>query len=132
MARLACRREAGRGMIRVCSAVVIAHMAKAAVGWGIQILSVHMTLNAIHRGVRTRQRKCRRRMIEGGRPPDSGTVTLRASVAELIRRMIRVGRAVIVRLVACIALGRRSRVMIIDMTLTAGNRCMRSGQMELG
>jgi hypothetical protein len=57
-------------------------------------------------------------------------MTLRAGMAELIGLVIRIGRPIEIGLVARITILRSSRILPVHMTLCAGNRGMRPGQLE--
>lgn len=77
MARVASRREAGRSVVRVGSAIPVRRVAAVAVcGQGCEVI-VGVARRTSERGVCARQRKYRR-VIERGRAPGGGRVTDRA------------------------------------------------------
>jgi hypothetical protein len=120
-------------MIRIHGFVVIRLMAAVAIrGQSAAVLPVRMTQPARNRGMCARQRERCIRMVECGWGVRRRSVTLKAIVTELIGHMIRIGGAVIIRLVATVTILRRSGVLAIHMALGAADGSMRSSQSKLG
>lgn len=67
-------------------------------------------------------------VVEGGLHPIRRVVAGRAGCRKPCRNVIRIGGAVVIRLVARIAVRRNRRVVVVDVATRAGNRCMRSRQ----
>lgn len=75
-----------------------------------------MTLRTIETGMPARQRK--EGMIDGGRCPGRGAVTLLAALREVQRNMI--GRPLVVGIMAGVAVGWQAGIDTARMTLRAG------------
>ena len=65
MAHGAIRRERSRNVGRIGSALIIGLMAINTSGTGKVVVVIHVAGSACHRHVRARQRKSRKRMVEG-------------------------------------------------------------------
>ena len=129
--RAICREAAGH-VIRVRSSVVIGLVAGIAGGGGGCVVVVGMALRAGHRCVGSRQSVIRiYRVIEGGDGgPVGGRVASVAGSREGNRRVIGICSSCEVGLVATVAGGRQSCVVVIGVALGALQRGMRSGQRE--
>lgn len=92
----------------VLGSVVIGLVARPAVKW--YLVSVGMALNTLQLDVRPGKRKLRIGMIEGRWLPGRSIVALRAIVTEIILRVVRVRRAIVIVLVAGITC--RGRIVI--------------------
>jgi hypothetical protein len=116
------------GVIRICGSRIIAMMTGITVrGQTAVVLPVRVARTTGHGRVRPRQGENGHRMIEGRRLPRCVVVALRTRMAELVVRVMGTGRAAIVRLMAGIAIHRRTRVLAVHVALIAGRRRMRTG-----
>ena len=95
------------------------------------VVSVHVTLTALHRRVSTGQREAGGRMVKRGVVPCRRRMALLAGGREAGLHVIRIGRAVEVLHVARCAIGRRSHELAVDMALRAGHAHVRASQREL-
>ena len=77
-------------------------------------------------------REIRPIMIEGRRCPGRGSVAGQTGGGEMRRLMIGIGRAVVVRLMAVIAIRRRALILPVDVAQVAGQAYVRSGQRKAG
>jgi hypothetical protein len=93
------------------------------------VVAAYMTLHALQRRMRARQRKRRIAMIERRGIPRRLRMTLRAVVAELSLLMIRIRRLIEPRRMA-IPTRVRQLILIVDMTSIARNRLMRANEWE--
>ena len=111
MALSTIHREAGRHVVRIGGAVVVRQVARIARGRCARV-AVRVALQAVHVRVRSRQREARRVVIEGRRLPGALVVARRAVRAEPGTGMVRIGRRVVIRQVARVAVRRRARVPV--------------------
>jgi len=132
VARITRRREAGSCMWRGVGAVVIRLMARDArrIGCSQAVIAVHVTPGARHRAMETRQREAGSRVIERTVTPIRGRVALIASCREACLRVVRIGRAVVVRRVALSACAAAQAVVIVYVALSALQRSVRTRKSE--
>ena len=116
----------------VIGAIVIVLMARPAIGREVRVIAAGMTFDAAHAHVRSRQRELRLRVVERRRLPRRGCVALLTRVGELVRRMVRIISANIIRLVTRPAIRRCAFVLPADVTLRAGGSYVCAGQWERG
>lgn len=114
-------------------------MALIAVGIDKLVITAYMARPATRYCMLTRQDKPCCCMVERGRLPGVCRVTLRAILGELCRDVIRICHLVEIRAVTGIAGGGNIRILVVDMTVCAGNgkvgageRKIRSGVIEGG
>lgn len=117
MALGAIRAETGRCMVRVAGAIIIVHMAGTACRRG-SCVSVRMAIDACRGDMATVEREVRVVVIERRVAPCRLIMAHSAIRAESRGRMVGIGRAVVLRHVACAACRRGSRVSV-RMTLDA-------------
>jgi len=102
------------------------------VGTGQIVIAVHVTLRALHRRVRPRQRETGRRVIKGCGCPGCGRVALLTGLREIRLHMVRLCRTLEILQVAAHA--RRVRagqvVVIVHVALRTLHRRMRTSQRE--
>ena len=104
VALLASRREAGRHMVRIGGAIEVRHMARGAIRWGSDVLTIDMALRAANADVGTGQREFRESVvIESRRIPRGGAVAGLASGREPSLGVRRVVGLIEVRHVAAVA-----------------------------
>ncbi len=120
MAQFACRRKARRSVCRVRRTRVVLLMARVAQRAVQRIVVVDVTIGALPRrnGVRSRQRKPRRRVIEFAIRPQNRVVALLARRRESRMRHRR-GGVVVIRLVATEARRAGEGVVIVDVAVGA-------------
>lgn len=92
------------------------------------IVVIGMTRLALQPRVTPCQRKTCCRMIERRRAPGCRCMTLRAVRAEIPRLVIRIGCRIIIATVTIDAIGGCIRVLVVDVTLIAGDSLMCSCQ----
>ena len=95
------------------------------------VITVHVTLRALHGRMSAGQREPCRGMIERSLCPRSRAVALLTSRRETRLNMIRIGGAVEVLDMARSAIGRRADKLAIDVALRAGHADVRTRQREL-
>lgn len=121
-----------RHMVGVSHSLKIRLMAGVALRWRpALILSIRVTLGTVHGDVRARQRERCTVVVERGRIPMTGTVTLLTSVWKLVRSMAGIGGAVVVGLVARPAIGGCAVVLAICVALSTRQQDMGAGKREL-
>jgi hypothetical protein len=103
-------RESCRDMIRICQALIKSRVAGVAVPRSSCELIVDMTQAALHGGMCTRQRKPGRSVVESRPRPSRRVVARCALLGESRLRMIRIGRAVVVRQMTRYARSRQTGV----------------------
>lgn len=98
-----------RHVIRIGRTVVVALMARPTIRWRTCV-SRRVACLTLRLNVRTGQRELRRVVIKHSPVPLVGRMTNFTALRVLLRHMIRIGRAVVVALMACPARCRCSRV----------------------
>ena len=124
--------KSGRHVVGVRGLLEIGEMASHALRWHPIEHSVHVTLRARHRDVRTGQRESTQVVIERGILPVGGVVTHLAGGGEIAGFVVGVGRAIVVGEVASRALLRRPCKDFVGVTLRARHRGVGPGQCETG
>ena len=127
-------REVRLHVARIRRSVEVCLMAAHASGIrsGQVVIAIHVALRALQRRMRTSERESRGRVIEGCVTPRRRGVALLTGGREVRLHVIRIRRAVEIRLVAAYA----SRVctgqvvIVIDVTLGALQRRVRAGERE--
>jgi hypothetical protein len=117
-------------MVRILRLRVLRCVAGIAVRVRELVVAVHMALDARHSHVRPRQREIRRGVVERRRLPGSLRVACQTIMTELSLLMIRIGGGVVIPRVAVPTRVRQILILIIDVTLIAGNRLMRADELE--
>lgn len=116
-------------MIRVSRHRVIRRMTLITIGVGQRVVAIYMTRCASSCGMRPREAKIRRCVVECCRAPCRLRVTLQTLAAELSGHVIRICRPVEVRCVT-VKTAVRQLVLIVRMTLIATHCLMRADKRE--
>jgi hypothetical protein len=128
VARVAGGRKRNGGVIRIGCILEVRLMTAKARRRQCRVVVVHVALSAGNRRVRSGEWKRRVVVVKAGKRPGSGVVTLHAFSGET-RRYVRgiIGRSEVF-LVAAVAGGGKSFVVVVCMALSAGNGGVRSCQ----
>lgn len=136
VARVAGLRESGGLVSRIGGVVVIRLVTAPAIAWSARVVIPHVTEAALvigqHRGVIAGQLEGRARMGERRPRPVRGGVARRAILRETGGRVRRIGRSVVIRLMAIPAGGARQVEIVVYVALGALKRGMETGQRETG
>ena len=119
-------------MVGIRGALEVLQVATGAggIGAGQGVIPIHVALRALYRGVRSGQRKTRRRVIKGRVVPVSRGMALLARRGEAGLHVIRIGRAIEILHVARPAIRRRAHKLPVDVALRAGHIHVAPGQRE--
>ena len=132
VAGVACLREPGRHMVRICRFGEVGHVAAGALRRERREVIVHVAQSALHLDVRAGQRESGLGVIEDGVQPVSGRVADLAVRWETCRDVIRIGRLLEVRHMAARARQGPVLEVAIDVAECARRCHVRSGQGERG
>jgi len=118
---------------RVPGGLVVGKVAADALGGGVAEPAAGMAAGAFHPLVRPIQREASLGMVDArGWSPGVGAVARATLCGEPARHVIWRPRALVVRLVATVAIGRRALVAASRVTACASHPLMRAGQGEAG
>lgn len=117
-------------VIGILHALIVGLMACIASGRRARVLSADMTGETIDGDVRPLQREVAQIVIKRRRRPAGRGVALIATMTELTRHVIGIGRPLIVLRMAGIALRRVAAVLAVDMALRTTRGDVRSGERE--
>ena len=126
MANIALLRKSPGHVIRIRCARIVLQMATDTRGRRQIVVSALVAISALQLQVPTRQREAALGMIERGRLPGGSAVANRAVGGKSARRMIRIGRSVVVLHVARRA--RRARQISAGMAIAALQLGVRAGE----
>lgn len=132
MAKRAVSWEACRCVSGILRPVVVSLVAAIARRRKRRVIVVHMALRALHRRMRTRQRKRSVVVIESCQRPRGRVVALRTIRRESRWRMRRIVRRLVISLMASVARRWQRRVVVIHVALCALHCRMRTREGKRG